>query len=205
MPGNNKRKKVARPEPKPEPIVEKKPEPIVIPKQPEKVKEKTIIKEEAKIVYIPKTKEIRKHEVIRKTYPKNEEYDNVYINLQDNVINTQFFKPRQINRHLGDDGRVIENILQPDSDDSFVKIEIPITIVKKDVMPERPPFVMETRISFTVPGREKLSNDFKITDDFCIEAIRVYKGEYESCDYEEDLEEVNNIVIPIYYSLLITT
>ena len=199
MPGNNKNRKkpIRKPEPIPEPV--KEPEPVIIlPAKAEKVKEKTIIKEEAKIVYIPKTKEILKHLKIKKNYPKNDEYDTIFINLQDSNLSTKFFKPKLLNKKLGDDGRLLDNPFDPTSEDSFVKIEIPLTIVQKDVMPERPPFIIENRISFSINGRMKYESETLLTDDFCIEAIRVFKAEYDDTDYEDTLEEVRDLINYIF-------
>ncbi len=208
LPGNSKRRRKPKPDPKPEEIKqepitiplkpekkpEPKPEPMIIPLKPEKVKERTVTKEEAKLVMVPQVTEVIKTLKERKVYPKKEEYENFNVELDEpDIIIRKFFRPKIKKKQLDENMRAIETSLEHESDGSFVEIEMPITVIQKDYLPENPIFHKERQFEFCLIGKIKPEIKIdKISDgNVSIKRIRENKGGLELCDYMEELDEVS--------------
>ena len=207
MPGNNKNKKKAiRPEPKPEPITvplkvkvePPKPEPMIIPLKPDKIREKTVIKEEAKMVYVTQTTEIIKNLKERKIYPKLEEFENYKTKIKEKNSITKFFKPKIIRKQCDNEGNYLENSIDHESDGSFIKVELPMNFIQEEIK-RKPFYLVEVKqFDFTLLGRILPMNLPNTNDVFSLEAIRPNKGAYENSDFDEDFNEVI-ILYLLYY------
>lgn len=188
--GNTKRKKLPKEESSTNLKSDKRSaEPMIIPLKPERVKEKTVIKEESKIVYVPQSTQIIKHIKEKKTYPKYDEYEETNIALPRKTTIVKYFRPKIKKRHFTEENEFIKED-DHESDGSFVKVEIPLTIIQHEIPPEIKPMKIERRANITLIGTGKPESIVETTDDFFLKSIRVYKGQQEICDFEDQIDEV---------------
>jgi len=135
-------------------------------------------------------------------YPKDYEFKNITKNIKENNLITKYYRPKVHKKLFNEEGELEKKDFEQEEESSengsFVRLEFPIQVVQKEIIPPPQPILFDEKSKIDVFLEQVYRPENLVEHQFAftLEKIRTFVPTYEPCNYDDQLDEV------IYYKLL---